>query len=269
LVGNTPVCRKRENEHSGQEKCTKLPKTLESDDGECDGVSFCPRVVDRALSASRILRGLNQPVAPPSEVEAYTVTLPFFKSPRRLSDNLCLFFSAYNVLDADERFAFCEGNTDYPEEAFLKWAHSNTYIQNRLQANGDLGYSYQDLREYLRHLVSLGYIKSYVWKNLSRWERIPTQLLCGEKLTKHTAVIIAGLAPSSDVRDSMLKGLQQHLSTLSLVLLSWKNVKHPSENITSCRKVSIGRLETRVNTLSVCVDLMNSHTSLTQVDDPP
>jgi hypothetical protein len=215
LVGNTPVRRKRENEHSGQEKCTKLPKTLESDDGECDGVSFCPRVVDRALSASRILRGLNQPVAPPSEVEAYTVTLPFFKSPRRLSDNLCLFFSAYNVLDADERFAFCEGNTDYPEEAFLKWAHSNTYIQNRLQANGDLGYSYQDLREYLRHLVSLGYIKSYVWKNLSRWERIPTQLLCGEKLTKHTAVIIAGLAPSSDVRDSMLKGLQQHLSTLS------------------------------------------------------
>ena len=94
LVGNTPVCRKRENEHSGQEKGMKWPKTLESDDGECDGVSFCPRVVDRALSASRILRGLNQPVAPPSEAKVSAITFPSFKSPRRLDDNLCLFFSA-------------------------------------------------------------------------------------------------------------------------------------------------------------------------------
>ena len=94
LVGNTLVCGKRENEHSGQEKSMKLPKTLESDDGECDGVNFCPKMVDRALSASRILRGLNQPVAPPSEAKVSAITFPSFKSPRRLDDNLCLFFSA-------------------------------------------------------------------------------------------------------------------------------------------------------------------------------
>ena len=110
----------------------KLPKTLESDNGECDGMNSYPRVVDRVLSVSRILRDQKQPGAPPSEVEARTVTLPFFKSPRRLSDNLCLFFSAYNVLDADERFAFCGGIVDYPEKTFLEWAQSDSYIRNRL-----------------------------------------------------------------------------------------------------------------------------------------
>ena len=56
----------------------KLPKTLGSADGECDGMNSCPRVVDKVLSVSRILRDLKQPGAPPSEVEARTVTLPFF-----------------------------------------------------------------------------------------------------------------------------------------------------------------------------------------------
>ena len=77
-------------------------------------------MVYRALSASNTQRGLKQPVAPPSEVEACTVTLPFFKSLRHLSDNLCVFFSAYDVLDVNERFAFCGGNIDYPEKAFLE-----------------------------------------------------------------------------------------------------------------------------------------------------
>jgi hypothetical protein len=35
----------------------------------------------------------------------------------------------------------------------LEWVKSNSYIQNRIQTNGDLRYSYKDLLEYLRHLV--------------------------------------------------------------------------------------------------------------------
>ena len=62
-------------------------------------------------------------------------------------------FSAYNILGANERCAFCGGNIDYPENAFLEWVKSNSYIQNRIQTNGDLRYSYKDLLEYLRHLV--------------------------------------------------------------------------------------------------------------------
>ena len=130
----------------------KLPKTLESDDGECDGMNSCPKMVDRALSASNIQRDLKQPVAPPSEAKANTITLPFFKSPRRLSDNLCLFFLAYNVLDEVQRSAFCKGNIDYPEGAFLNWAKSNPYIQNRLQIQRDTGYSQKELYEYLSYL---------------------------------------------------------------------------------------------------------------------
>ena len=79
----------------------------------------CPMMVDRALSASNTQRGLKQPVAPPFEVEACTVTLPFFKSSRSFNDNFCLFLSAYNNLGANERCAFCGGNIDYPENAFL------------------------------------------------------------------------------------------------------------------------------------------------------
>ena len=215
LVGNTPVCRKRENEHSGQEKSMKWPKTLEFDDGQCDGMNSFPKMVDRALSASNIQRDLKQPVAPPSEAKANTVALPFFKSPRRLSDNLCLFFSAYNVLDEVQRSAFCKGNIDYPEGAFLDWAKSNPYIQNRLQIQGNTGYSHKELYEYLRHLLECGHIKSYLWKNLSKWNRIPGQLLYGEKLVKYPAVIVAGMAPSSIVRESMLKKLRRLASACS------------------------------------------------------
>ena len=63
-----------------RKKSMKLPKTLGSANGECDGVSFCPRVVARVLSVSRILRDLKQPGAPPSEVEARTVSLFRFYS---------------------------------------------------------------------------------------------------------------------------------------------------------------------------------------------
>ena len=69
----------------------------------------CPRLVHKPLSVSRILRDLKQPAAPPSEARVSAITFPFFKSPRRLNDNLCLFFSAHNVLDADKPFLV--GNT--------------------------------------------------------------------------------------------------------------------------------------------------------------
>ena len=74
----------------------------------------CPRMVDRALSASNTQRGLKQPVV-------CTVTLPFFKSSRSFNDNFCLFLSAYNILGANERCAFSGGGIDYPEKAFLEW----------------------------------------------------------------------------------------------------------------------------------------------------
>jgi hypothetical protein len=190
----------------------KLPKILELDDGECNGDDFLPNDGSRALSASRIQRDLKQPVAPPSEARVSTVALPFFKSPRHLSDNLCLFFSAYNVLDEIQRSAFCKGNIDYPERAFLEWVNVNPYIQSRLQVQGNTGYSHKELHEYLRHLLGHGCIKSYLWKNLSKWERIPGQLLYEEKLIKYPAIIVAGMAPSSDVRESMLKKLRQNAS---------------------------------------------------------
>jgi hypothetical protein len=214
LVGDSPAQNKRKFDCLSPEKHIKLTKILELDDGECNSDDFLPNDGSRALSASRILRDLKQPVAPPSEARVSAVILPFFKSPRRLSDNLCLFFSAFNVLDEVGRSAFCKGNVDYPEKAFLEWTSTNSYIQNRLQIQGNVGYSHKDLYWYLQHLIQCGYIKSCLWKNLSKWERIPGQLLYGEKLVKYPAVIVAGMAPSSDVRESMLKKLRQHASKL-------------------------------------------------------
>jgi hypothetical protein len=213
--GQSPVDNKRKSGHSPPEKSSKFSKTLGLDDEECDGTDLSLMDGSRALSASRILRDLKQPAAPPSEANISTVVAPFFKSPRRLNDNLCLFFSGYNVLDADKRFAFCKGNIDYPEEAFLQWAESNPYIQLRSQSKSESGYSFKDLGEYMRHLLQLGYIKSYLWKNLSKWNRIPAQLLYGEKLIKYPAVIVGGLAPSSEIKTSMLKKLRQHMDNLS------------------------------------------------------
>ena len=119
--GQSPVDNKRKNGHFPPEKSSKFSKTLELNDEEYDGANLSPMDGSRALSASRILRDLKQPAAPPSEANISAVITPFFKSPRRLNDNLCLFFSAYNIFDANKRFAFCKGNVDYPEEAFMKW----------------------------------------------------------------------------------------------------------------------------------------------------
>ena len=50
---------------------------------------------------------------------------------------------------------------------------------------------------------------------MSKWERIPGQLLYRDKLARYPAIIVVGMAPSSNIRESMLKKLRQLASESS------------------------------------------------------
>ncbi len=91
LVENFAVNNKRKNVHSLQEKSNKLSKMSGLEDEECDSKNLLPTDGSRALSASRILRDLKQPAAPPSEARICAVITPFFMSSKCLNGNLCLF----------------------------------------------------------------------------------------------------------------------------------------------------------------------------------
>ena len=126
---------KRKNGHFLPVKSNKFSKTLEFDDEKYNSTDLLPTDGSRALSASRILRDLKQPVAPPFEAGACAIMTPFFKLPRQLNDNLCLFFFAYNVLDETKRLAFCKGNIDYLEEAFFEWVEeASSHNRGRLSS---------------------------------------------------------------------------------------------------------------------------------------
>ena len=99
MAGHFPVNNQRKNERSLQEKSNKLSKMYGLEDEECDSTNLLPTDGSRALSASRILRDLKQPAAPPSEARICAVITLFFKSSKHLDGNFCLFFSAYNILD--------------------------------------------------------------------------------------------------------------------------------------------------------------------------
>ena len=82
------------------------------------------------------------------------------------NDNCCGIMSLVNVLDNEEqRRAFCGGNLEQPEAAFLEF-------MKRKEPNydgGQHGYTHIQFQNYMKELEELGKIKSFVFRRLKKY----------------------------------------------------------------------------------------------------
>jgi hypothetical protein len=195
-----------------QDENNEVPEALRIVKKELNCCSSLASSSNVVLPVSKDLRVQKQPCMRLEEKEISSDAVPTMRLPQRPRDNLCLFFAALNVLDAEKQVAFTKGDTTHPEKAFLEWAKEDKHIQNRDPLVE--GYNFKDLHAYLQHLLKERYITSYVWKNLSKWSKIPSQLLFGDKLRNSRALIIGGIAPCADLRSQMRRKLKRRMDSL-------------------------------------------------------
>ena len=195
-----------------QETNTELHVTLEIDKEESNCCNSLTSSCNVVLPVSKGLRVQKQPCMRQEEKGDSSNLIPTMRFPKRQTDNLCLFFAAFNVLDVEKQNAFSKGNTCHPERAFVNWTKLNEHIQNRDPALE--GYNFKDMHAYLQHLLKEKFITRFVWKNLSKWSKIPSQLLFGDKLRNNKAIIIGGIAPGANMRLQMLRKLKKQMSSL-------------------------------------------------------
>ena len=196
-----------------QDENNEVPEALKIDKQELDCCGSLASSRNVVLPVSKDLRVQKQPCMRREEKEISSNIVPAMRLPQRPRDNLCLFFAALNVLDVEKQVAFTKGDTTHPEKAFLEWTKQDEHIQNRDPLVK--GYNFKDLHAYLQHLLKEKYITSYVWKNLSKWFKIPAQLLFGDKLRNGRALIIGGIAPCADLRSQMRRKLKRRVDSLA------------------------------------------------------
>jgi hypothetical protein len=185
----------------------ELSEMLKGDEEEPSCCNSLVSSCDNFLAVSEDQCVSKHPCVQQEEGEISNVLIPHLRLPQYQKDNLCLFFAALNVLDVDKQVAFSKGEVERPEKAFLEWTKNNEHIRGRDPTFQ--GYNFKDLHAYLQHLLKEKYISHYVWKNLSKWRKIPSQLLFGDKLRNSRALIISGIAPSTDLRSKLLNQLKK------------------------------------------------------------
>lgn len=86
--------------------------------------------------------------------------------PKSMNDNCCGILTLVNLLDSKrERLAFCGGNLERPEAAFLEY-------MERTEPDHDgkeYGYTHLQMQGYLQHLVDNGTIKGWVFRRLKQY----------------------------------------------------------------------------------------------------
>ena len=95
---------KRKMHEMLQEATTELPVTLEVDTEEpncCDSLTSSCNVV---VPVSKGMCVQKQLCTRQEKEESSNNLVPAIRFPKRQTDNLCLFFAAFNVLDVDKKY---------------------------------------------------------------------------------------------------------------------------------------------------------------------
>ena len=103
-----------------QDENNEVPEALRIGKKELNCCSSLASSSNVVLPVSKDLRVQKQPCMRREEKEISSNIAPVMRLPQHPRDNLCLFFAALNVLDAEKQVAFTKGDTTHPEKAFLE-----------------------------------------------------------------------------------------------------------------------------------------------------